>query len=222
MGKYCVKVLETEYLNLDVKRFVIERPLDYKFVPGQGTEVAINKPGWDDQFRPFTFTNLESDDHLEFIIKIYKDHQGVTHELGKVNAGGELIIQEAFGAITYQGPGVFLAGGSGITPFLAIFRKLHKENVIADNRLIYSNRTAEDVILVEELNAMLGEQLIYFFSHENTIGFTHHQIDRAYLIESIRSFDQYFYVCGPDSFVKDISKILLDLGVQATSLVVEQ
>ncbi|MDE3254367.1 MAG: flavodoxin reductase [Bacteroidota bacterium] len=222
MGKYCVKVLATEYLNVDVKRFVIERPLDYKFIPGQGTEVAINKPGWDDQFRPFTFTNLESDDHLEFIIKIYKDHQGVTHELGKVNAGGELIIQEAFGAITYQGPGVFLAGGSGITPFLSIFRKLHKEKTITGNRLIYSNRTEEDVILVEELNAMLGEQLIYFFSHENTIGFTHHQIDRAYLIEAIRSFDQYFYVCGPDSFVKDISKILVDLGVQATSLVVEQ
>ena len=71
MGKYCVKVLATEYLNIDVKRFVIERPLDYKFIPGQGTEVAINKPGWDDQFRPFTFTNLESDDLLEFIIKIY-------------------------------------------------------------------------------------------------------------------------------------------------------
>ena len=222
MGKYIVKVLETEYLNLDVKRFVGERPLDYKFIPGQGTEVAINKANWDTQFRAFTFTNLESDTHLEFIVKIYKDHNGVTNELGKVNAGGELIIQEAFGAITYQGPGVFLAGGSGITPFLSIFRKLHKEKTIAGNRLIYSNRTEEDVILVDELNIMLGEQLIYFFSHENTIGFTHHQIDRNYLIEAIRSFDQYFYVCGPEPFVKAISKILVDLGVQANALVVEQ
>ena len=184
--------------------------------------MAINKADWDTQFRAFTFTNLESDTHLEFIVKIYKDHNGVTNELGKVNAGGELIIQEAFGAITYQGPGVFLAGGSGITPFLSIFRKLHKEKTIAGNRLIYSNRTEEDVILVDELNTMLGEQLIYFFSHENTIGFTHHQIDRNYLIEAIRSFDQYFYVCGPEPFVKAISKILVDLGVQANALVVEQ
>ena len=88
--------------------------------------------------------------------------------------------------------------------------------------MIYSNRTEEDVILVDELNTMLGEQLIYFFSHENTIGFTHHQIDRNYLIEAIRSFDQYFYVCGPEPFVKAISKILVDLGVQANALVVEQ
>ncbi len=155
-------------------------------------------------------------------MKIYKDHNGVTNELGKVNAGGELIIQEAFGAITYQGPGVFLAGGSGITPFLSIFRKLHKEKTIAGNRLIFSNRTEEDVILVDELNTMLGEQLIYFFSHENTIGFTHHQIDRNYLIEAIRSFDQYFYVCGPPSMIEAVVQQLNSLGVEEDKIIKEK
>lgn len=221
MGQYLVKILDAEFINHDVKRFIVEKPPEYVFIPGQGTEVAINLPEWKDKLRPFTFTNLNSQNYLEFMVKIYPARKGVTYQLGKTNAGAELIIGEPFGAITYKGPGVFLAGGSGITPFLSIFRHLYKAQQLRGNKLIYSNRTVEDVILFQELQKMLKTDLIPFFSHENKIGFGYNRIDRNYLIAAIKDFSQFFYLCGPDAFVKDLSKILMDLGANLESLVVE-
>ena len=149
--QYIVKILETHYITHDVKRFVVERPAGYDFIPGQATEVAINLPEWKDQLRPFTFTSIREHGFLEFMIKIYNDHDGVTNMLGRTHAGSELILHEAFGAIQYKGPGVFLAGGAGITPFISIFRHLYTHKNLHGNKLIYSNKTSEDVIVEDEL-----------------------------------------------------------------------
>ncbi len=123
-------MLQSQFVTDHVKSIKVERPENYDFIPGQATELAINKPEWKDQKRPFTFTNLVESNYLEFIIKIYKDRKGVTNEMGKVNAGDELILHDVFGTINYKGPGVFIAAGSGITPFLSIFRQLYKYNKI--------------------------------------------------------------------------------------------
>ena len=118
--EHIVKILETEYVTHNVKRFKLSKPDSYKFKPGQATDIVINLPGWKEERRPFTFTGLNDWDTLEFTIKIYNDHNGVTNELGKLHAGDELILHDVFGAINYKGEGVFIAGGAGVTPFIAI------------------------------------------------------------------------------------------------------
>jgi ferredoxin-NADP reductase len=50
----------------------------------------------------------------------------------KVKPGDQLIIRDVWGAITYKGKGVFIAGGAGITPFISIFRDLSARNELAD------------------------------------------------------------------------------------------
>src|ERR1043165_2085432 len=222
MAKHIVKVLEAQYLTHDVKLFQIEKPAGYTFVPGQATDVALNKKGWDDKFRPFTFTCLNKQDYLEFMIRIYNSRHGVTEQLGRTNAGAELIIQEPFGAIQYQGPGVFIAGGSGITPFISIFRDLHRQKALRDCRLIYSNYTSQDVICGEELSEMLKEEFIVHYTREGVIGFFERRLTRDLLVQYIADFSQRFYICGSDSFVKDISKALLDLGASSEALVIDK
>lgn len=222
MKEYYVKVLETSYINHDVKRFIVEKPEGYTFVPGQGTEVSINLPGWEDKLRPFTLTSLNAWPYLEFTIKIYKDHHGVTEQLGKTNAGAELILHEVFGTIIYKEPGVFIAAGAGITPFIAIFRDLFNRKILGGNKLILSNKTAEDIIYGQELNYMLGKNFINVFTRQGVIGFMDRRIDRRYLVETIRDFSSNFYVCGPDLFVKEINKDLLSLGVTPDTLIFEQ
>lgn len=220
--KHIVKILESYFITHDVKYFKVQRPKGYKYIPGQATELAINKPGWEDQKRIFTFTDLPTKRYLEFMIKIYRDHKGVTNELGKTNTGKELIIGEPFGAIHYKGPGIFLAAGSGITPFIAIFRDLHKKKQLKGNRLIYSNKTIDDIILGQELLSMLKTNFTNVITRQNTIGFVGERIDRRFLIGQIADFNQHFYVCGPESFVKSITHDLLELGVTPNSLVVEE
>ena len=98
-----VKILKIDELTHDVKRFIVEKPENYKFTHGQATYVSINKPTWKYEERPFTFTCLDSESHLEFIIKKYPRHRGVTEKLHTLSVGDELIIRNVFGAIKYKG-----------------------------------------------------------------------------------------------------------------------
>jgi ferredoxin-NADP reductase len=222
MSEHIVKVVKANFITHDVKRFVVEKPKDYTFIPGQATDVAINLPEWREQKRPFTFTSLPHWQNLEFLIKIYTDHPGVTNMLGKTNADTELILHDVFGAIQFKGRGTFIAGGSGITPFLAIFRDLYRNKQIKGNRLIYSNKTSQDVILQRELEEMLKEDYMNIYTRENVIGFLDRRIDRNFLIENIVDFSQYFYLCGPEKFVNDIKTLLTELGANPEFLIIEK
>lgn len=216
------KILMTEFVTHDVKRFVLERPADYSFLPGQATEVSINQPEWEKKKRPFTFTSLEEDAVLEFTIKGYLDHDGVTKKLHQLRPGDELILGDVWGTITYKGPGVFIAGGAGITPFIAILRRLREDGKLAGNTLIFSNKTARDVILEKELAQMLGANLVLTLTREERGGYEHGRIDREFLARHVTDFSQNFYVCGPDPFVAELKKVLAELGATADSVVFEQ
>jgi ferredoxin-NADP reductase len=222
MNQYIVKILEAGFITHDVKRFVVERPPGYDFTPGQATEVSVNLPEWKNEKRPFTFTGLREWNYLEFLVKIYPARKGVTNELAKANADDELIIRDVFGTIQYKEPGVFIAAGTGITPFIAIFRDLYKKKKLGGNKLIYSNKTAADVMLKKELSKMFGDDFVNVVTRERVIGFVGRRIDRDFLVAEIRDFSQDFYVCGPDEFVKSITTILQDLGAAAETIIIEQ
>lgn len=222
MKSHIVKVLQSFYITHDVKCFMVEKPENYDFIPGQATDVSINLTGWEDKVRPFTFTNLREQKYLEFMIKIYRDHDGVTNKLGSINVGDELILHDVFGAIQFKEQGVFIAAGAGITPFISIFRDLYKQNKLYGNKLIYTNKTSEDVIMDIELRKMLKNDYTKVFTRENVIGFVGKRIDRNFLIDHISNFGQHFYVCGPSEFVANITKNLLELGVASDALVVEE
>lgn len=71
MAKQKVQILEVFPVTHNVKCFRTEKPDGYTFEPGQATEVFLDKEGWKDEGRPFTFTNQPEDTFLEFIIKEY-------------------------------------------------------------------------------------------------------------------------------------------------------
>lgn len=219
---HVVKILDTAFVTHNVKRFKVEKPKGYKYTPGQATWVAVNKEGWQDRTGPFTFTSLTSSRTLEFMIKIYDERKGLTHQLGLARKGTELLIGEPFGAITYKGPGYFFAGGSGVTPFIAILRDLHKEKKIAGNTLLCSNQTASDIILDDEFTKMLGKNFLNFLTRQHVIGFQERRIDRNTIVALVQNFDQHFYICGPKSFVTNISDILSGLGATSDSIVIER
>jgi ferredoxin-NADP reductase len=216
------KILLIEFVTHDVLRFIIEKPQGFSFQPGQSTLISINKNNWQDQKRPFTMTSLPQDLVLEFTIKIYPEHKGVTEQLSKLIPGDELIIENPMGSISYKGKGVFIAGGTGITPFLAIFRDLKNKNLVQGNKLIFSNKTTKDVILEKELKEMFQENLILTLTRENKQGYENKKIDLEFLKEhiDINNLNQNFYVCGPPSFTQAIQSALQTLGAKTESVVV--
>ncbi|WKV13634.1 FAD-binding oxidoreductase [Marivirga harenae] len=219
---YTVKITDVLSLTHNVKQITTEKPKNYKFTPGQATEVAINKADWKDKKRPFTFTSLPKDNHLEFVIKTYHDHQGVTHEIDSLVEGDELIVDDAWGAIEYKGTGTFIAGGAGITPFIAIFKDLERKNEIGECKLIFSNKTGDDVILESYFNDILGENFISTLTHQNIEGHENKMVDMDFLKNHLENFTQHFYVCGPDAMVKDVSKHLEMLGANPDGITFEK
>jgi len=222
MENHIVKIISVEPVTHDVKRFTIQKPEGFKFIPGQATEVSVNTPALKNEKRPFTFTSLNDNKHLEFTIKIYDSHNGVTKELAKLKQGDELIIRDVWGAIEYKGEGVFIAGGAGVTPFIAILRQLQADDKIANNKLIFTNKTEKDIILKKEFNGILGKNFINTLTDEKKEGYENGRIDYTFLKEKIDNFKQHFYVCGPPQFVTAISEALTQLGAKTDTVVFEK
>lgn len=216
-----VKIKEVKPVTHDVKQFIVEKPDGYKFTPGHATEVSINTEKWKNEKRPFTFTSLNEDDYLEFTIKIYPDHDGVTEQLGKLKSGDELIVRDTWGAIEYKGPGYIIAGGAGITPYIAMLRELKKKNKLDGIKLFYSNKSDKDIILKEELDTMLGKNATYVITDQKDTNFTNAYIDEDFLKEHIENFDEKFYVCGPPKMTEEIGDILEKLGADPDSVTLD-
>lgn len=216
-----VKILGIEPVTHNVLRIAVQRPQNYHFIPGQATEVAINKEGFKAERRPFTFTGLQDWDHLEFTIKTYTDHPGVTNELRSLKEGDSLLLHDVWGAIQYSGEGTFIAGGAGITPFIAIFRDLHQKGQVGNNRLFFSNKTEADIILEEELEEILGDKFVNVMTEQTSSQYINDRIDKAFLQKNISDMNQHFYICGPDPMVAAIGQDLKDLGAGEGLITVE-
>jgi len=222
MEKHVIKIKSVEYVTHDVLQIVTEKPMQISFTPGQATELSINKKGWENEKRPFTFTSLPIDDFLEFTIKTYPDHDGVTNELRKIKPGAELILHDVFGVIEYNGEGLFIAGGAGVTPFISIFRYLQLEHGVRNNKLIFANKTSDDIILKEEFEEKLGKNFINILSDEETTDYAHGLIDGEFLKSNIDEFSQHFYLCGPPPMMEAVEKQLANLGVAKKAITTEE
>lgn len=218
---HIVEILDIISLTHDVKKITTEKPKGYTFIPGQATEVAIQKENWKGEKRPFTFTLLPEDNHLEFIIKIYRDHNGVTDQMDDLMVGDELSIGDAWGAIQFKENGVFIAGGAGITPFISIFRDLESKNKLTGNKLFFANKTGQDVIMESYWQEILGDSFYSVLAEENLTGHFHGLINMDFLKNQIEDFSQSFYICGPEKMVEDISKSLEFLGADPEGVVFE-
>lgn len=219
---HSVKILDIHEVTHDVKRFRLEKPDGYEFTPGQATEVSPEIDGWTEEKRPFTFTSLPDWDELEFTIKIYPAHDGTTNQLGKVQPGDRLLIDDPWGTIQYKGPGVFIAGGAGVTPFIAILRDLERRGELAGQTLIFSNKREKDIILRGEFGSMKGLKTVFTLTKESVDGLERGRADADLIKRRVSDFSQKFYVCGPDAMVDDIKKTLADLGASADGLVFEE
>jgi ferredoxin-NADP reductase len=184
--------------------------------------VSIDSPEWQKEKRPFTFTSLNEWPHLEFTTKIYPERKGVTDQLGRLQAGDRLVIRKPWGTIQYKGPGYFIAGGAGVTPFIAILRRLAKDGRLAGNTLLFSNKTNRDIILRDEFEAMDGLTCVFTVTDEPDRSLESRRIDRRFLEEKVKDWKKHFYVCGPEQMVEDIKGHLAALGAQADSVVFEQ
>ncbi len=220
-----VTLLHTAFVTHDVKRYIVSKPDDYEFTPGQATSVSLDIPELKGDSRPFTFTSKNSDKVLEFTVKSYHDHNGVTHALWDQKPGATLHITEPWGAIKYTGPGLFVAAGTGITPFLGIFRELWNAGELRGSSLLYSNKTKADIICEHELTHYFSQQengMLLTLTRKSAIGYISGRITEAIVHEFCHKCPNNAYICGPKEFVASMKEIVQKIGIKSSDIIVEK
>ena len=217
--KYKVKILKKEWLTHDVIRLELERPKGFEFTAGQAIELTIDEKKYLGDAAPFTLTGHSSESFLELILKIYSQHNGMTLGLSRLHEGERLLIGDAWDSFQYKGPGTFIAGGTGVTPFIAILRDLESNGGINNQTLLFANKREKDIFLSEEFGEMDGLRFVNILSEEKANGHYFGRIGKTFLQEQISNYQQIFYLCGPGSFSLDIKNYLVGLGVEEGRIV---
>ncbi len=212
-----------EPVTHDTYHLVFEKPEGFDFEPGQAVDLALDRDDWREEKRPFTFTSLPEEDDLEFVIKSYPDHDGMTKEIPGLSPGNTVLIGEPWGAIADKGPGWFIAGGAGVTPFIAILKKRLKEHgTLEGSTLIFSNRAERDIILREAFEGMPGLTCVFIVTEEAESPLFASRIGPAMLAEHVTPGKGHCYICGPDAMVNDIAAALMEIGVPEGDIVTEE
>lgn len=205
---HTVKVVAVESLAPTLYRILLEKPAGFRFIPGHSAMVAINKPQLIAQKNPLTFTATNDEPFLEFHIKTYPERQSFNNLLAALRPGDSLILGEMFGSVRYAGPGLFLAGGIGIAPILAMLRQLKKENSLTGNTLVYSAKYKTDILAERELRHLLGNNFHITLTKEKRPGYHYGRISSSLLQNIIPKFPEHHYVVGSESFVADMRAIV--------------
>src|SRR5450759_5357235 len=156
-----VRVATLEALTHDIKRLVLSgAELDYK--PGQYVDIKI--PG-SDEVRSFSMANLPGE-QLELMIKLYPD--GKFSSLladGGIQEGHELEVTGPYGVFTLRQnsdrPLLFIGGGAGMAPILALLRSLAEQGSERRAVYYYGARGPSDLFHLDEL-AELEQRLPNF------------------------------------------------------------
>ena len=154
-------LVEKELLAPNVFRFVFQLP-DPEDVVGIpiGQHVAI-KANVDGQPISRSYTPISNNldrGRMELLIKCYPDGKLTSKYLANLETGDEVFFRGPKGAMKYT-PGMckrigMIAGGTGITPMYQLIRAIcEHETDTTEISLIYANRTEEDILLRNELEA---------------------------------------------------------------------
>ncbi|MEK6818642.1 MAG: flavodoxin reductase [Nanoarchaeota archaeon] len=216
---YRSKIVEINKLNYNVLSLKLEKPVNYSFKEGQLAYLSLNE----ETRRPFSIASTNSDTFLEFIIKIYEERKGFTFSLLSLSKNSSIFISDPLGSISFKDSGVFIAGGTGIVPFLSILRELKNKKSLKENTLIFSNKTEKDIFLKEELNNLQENSLnlIHTLTRESLPNYMNKRIDLTFLKENIKDFNQYFYICGPIRLVGETQHFLRILGADPDKIIME-
>jgi ferredoxin-NADP reductase len=122
---------------------------------------------------------------------------------------------------------VLIAGGSGITPMMAMLRYIDDYCLPTTVTLLYSVRANDDIIFrsdLEELRTRLNnfQYHILFSQPPSEWGGPKGRLNREFVESTIKEpASNYFFICGPGPFMDAARQILSSLGVAPEKIIQE-
>ena len=169
------------------------------------------------EFHPFTISALSPSGELSLGIKALGD---CTNHLQSVECGVATRLQGPFGSFLANQstrPGLWVAGGIGITPFLAVLRAGPLKYPV---QLLYLYRTEEDAAYLDELHAFAQHDTNFKFTAKNSGPYAPELSDILPTAAELRELD--CYLCGPPGLVTATVSFLRKQGVPAERMFFER
>lgn len=216
--------------------FYFDRPNGFEFRAGQAIDVTLLNPPQTDpegDIRTFSIASPPFEDRL--MVTTRMRDTAFKRSLRDVPLGTVVQIGDAGGSLTLHKnsskPGVFLAGGIGITPFLSILRQAAKDKLAHHLYLFYANRRPEDAPFLDALNELQKANPNFVFVPSMTkmaeshlpwtreIGF----IDGKMLGKNIPNLQgPIYYLAGPPAMVVALRQMLSAAGADEDDIRTEE
>jgi ferredoxin-NADP reductase len=222
MKQYKAIVADIRELSPSVKLFELDLGGHIlAFQPGQWVDVQLNTD-FPDSNAPFSIASIPDGGAIEIAVK-HTEHIPLStffHE--QLNIGDPVIVSEAQGNIilppNQREPVVFIAGGTGITPFISVLRHMYAAHSGVRATLLYSAASAEECLFYDDLTALQEANPFFRFFLTTTREAAHHaefygRIGSEMLRRAGIDHQAHYYLCGPPQMVDDINDLLLDLGI---------
>ena len=196
-----------------VKSFKVRLPTWMPHLPGQHYDVRLTAPDGYRAQRSYSVASSPLDEgEIELTVDRLDDGEVSAYFHDVLMEGDEVEVRGPFASyFVWRGesPTVLIGGGSGVVPLMEMLR--HQRRVMPDAimRLIYSVRSASDVIYADEL----GDDTLITYTREPPEGWTGHtgRIDAA-LIAAAGVASGIAFICGSNAFVETAAGLLLDAG----------
>jgi len=218
------EVVANEPVTHDMRHLVLRlvEPTELRFFPGQYVDITV--PG--SEARSFSMANISTQEsgQIEFVIKIYPDGLFSEFLATKVAVGDRLDVTGPFGVFTLRDSEadlVFVGGGAGMAPILALLRSMAERELPRKATFYYGARTRRDLCFEDELHAL--EQTLSDFRYvpalsepgaddewDGEVGFITDVVER----NEKDLAGTHAYVCGPPPMVEAALPLLERLGVE--------
>ncbi|RXT57148.1 NADH oxidase [Bosea sp. Tri-44] len=211
-------VAEIRQLSLSTIGFslaVAGEPLSY--LPGQYVNVSV--PGTT-QTRSYSFSSMSRDGAVEFLVRNIPGGLMSSYLAKRAAPGDGLTITGPVGSFylrEVKRPLLFLAGGTGLAPFLAMLDEL--KNIGSDQpiHMIYGVTSDADLVETDKLTAFAAQIAGFTYStivadpasgHDRKGYVTNHMPDAV-----LHGGDVDLYLCGPPPMVDAVRTHLAERGV---------
>jgi ferredoxin-NADP reductase len=198
------------------------------FVPGQYMEFTLDHPHPDSRGnrRYFTLASSPTEKLIHLGIRFYESGSTFKQAMYRMDGRTPLLAGQVAGDFTLPPDPtqklVFIAGSIGITPFRSMLKYLLDVQQRRDIVLFYINKTANEIVYTDVLNAAqstLGIKTCYTLTDTTAIphswtGFVGRLHEQMFQMAVPDYRERIYYVSGPPEMVRTCEGVLKRLHVK--------
>jgi ferredoxin-NADP reductase len=218
-----------------VRTLVLDVPEWPGHKAGQHVDVRLTSDDGYQAQRSYSIASAPEGPHVMLTVERLADGEVSSYLAGDVVPGDRFELRGPIGGYfvwtaALGGPVFLVGGGSGIVPLMSMLRHRAAVKSTAPTALLYSSRTADDIIYRAELDRLAGQgdgfMLVHTLTRQQPVEWTglKRRIDRDVLQLAAFAPDlkPRIFICGPTPLVEQVARDMRDLGHAAPLIKTER